>query len=199
MEVKWRSNGGQTSFPWTKNNKDKWGVVFGVFQGARLKSGLKNNVHHTGGHLGRKNGGQCVKSGIRLLLLYSICAVLFILYFPPPPARVVLRTGFVDKQTCLRTEEWSVQSSVFSSVPHDKELSRDPEPTASVPEPLVDYTFRRPPCWTSTLQKSASSSWRDSGPSSQTRESHLSTLYIKICTIPSLYFVLRFTNYVFLV
>ena len=58
MEVKWRSNGGQTSFPWTKNNEDKWGVVFGVFQGARLKSGLKNNVHHTGGQLGRKSGGQ---------------------------------------------------------------------------------------------------------------------------------------------
>ena len=58
FRYKWRSNGGQTPFPWTLNNEGKWGVIFGVFEGAELKSGLKNNEHHTGGHLGKKSGGQ---------------------------------------------------------------------------------------------------------------------------------------------
>ena len=58
FRYKWRSNGGQTPFPWTLNNEGKWGVNFGVFEGAKLKSGLKNNEHHTGGHLGKKSGGQ---------------------------------------------------------------------------------------------------------------------------------------------
>ena len=58
FRYKWRSNGGQTPFPWTSNNEGKWGVIFGVFEGAKLKSGLKNNEHHTGGHLCKKSGGQ---------------------------------------------------------------------------------------------------------------------------------------------
>ena len=35
-----------------------WGVIFMVPKGAWLDSGLKKDVHHTGGHLGRKSGDQ---------------------------------------------------------------------------------------------------------------------------------------------
>ena len=36
----------------------KWGVIFGVIHASGLKSKFKKCVHHTGGHLGRKSGGQ---------------------------------------------------------------------------------------------------------------------------------------------
>ena len=36
----------------------KWGVIFGGIHASGLKSEFKKCVHHTGGHLGVKSGGQ---------------------------------------------------------------------------------------------------------------------------------------------
>ena len=58
LEVTYVKNGGQSDLHFDHFdvgcNIVKWGVIFGVFKGAKLKSGLKNNEHHTGGHLCKK-------------------------------------------------------------------------------------------------------------------------------------------------
>ena len=41
-----------------RRNVVKWGVILMVTKGVGLDCGLKKDVHHTGGHLGRKSGGQ---------------------------------------------------------------------------------------------------------------------------------------------
>ena len=62
LNVTWVKRGGQGDLHFdnfdVKLNILKLGVIFGVFQGAKLKSGLKKDVNHTGGHLGIKSGGQ---------------------------------------------------------------------------------------------------------------------------------------------
>ena len=57
-----RKSGGQGDLHFdnldTRRNIVKWGVILMVPKGAWLDSGLKKDVHHTGGHLGRKSGDQ---------------------------------------------------------------------------------------------------------------------------------------------
>ena len=80
-----RKSGGQGDLHFDnldiRRNIVKWGVILMVPNGAWLDSGLKKDVHHTGGQLGRKSGGQgdlnfdnldirrnIVKSGVILMV-----------------------------------------------------------------------------------------------------------------------------------
>ena len=60
LEVTHVKNGGQCDLHFdhfdVECNLVKWGVIFGVLKSVKLKSGLKNNEQHTGGHLCKRKG-----------------------------------------------------------------------------------------------------------------------------------------------